>query len=145
MVRITIGRNLASKSALSYIACYARAGAGHVYLQRGYRNYGVPQQELIERMKKVEFGLDLTTHIERVCQCQCRTCVDRGFHSVGNCEYSCLEMMFFNQLEIRGDPEMFKECVCDCAFCRSGVVVARHSLLECGFYCPRSNYNLNDD
>ena len=104
MVRITIGRNLASKSALSYIACYARAGAGHVYLQRGYRNYGVPQQELIERMKKVEFGLDLTTHIERVCQCQCRTCVDRGFHSVGNCEYSCLEMMFFNQLEIRGDP-----------------------------------------
>lgn len=36
-------RNVANKSALSYIACYAKAGANYVYLQRGYRNYGVPQ------------------------------------------------------------------------------------------------------
>jgi hypothetical protein len=36
-------RSLACKSALSYIACYAKAGASHVLLQRGYRNYGVPQ------------------------------------------------------------------------------------------------------
>ena len=36
-------RNLASKSALSYIACYAKNGTDYVYLQRGYRNYGIPQ------------------------------------------------------------------------------------------------------
>lgn len=39
-------RNLANKSALSYIACYAKAGVNHVYLQRGYRNYGKPQVQL---------------------------------------------------------------------------------------------------
>lgn len=36
-------RNIANKSSLSYIACYARAGTNYVYLQRGYRNYGIPQ------------------------------------------------------------------------------------------------------
>lgn len=40
---MAIRRNVANKSALSYIACYAKAGASFVYLQRGYRNYGHPQ------------------------------------------------------------------------------------------------------
>lgn len=39
-------RSIANKSTLSYIACYAKAGANHVYLQRGYRNYGFPQVSL---------------------------------------------------------------------------------------------------
>ena len=40
-------------------------------------------------MTKVEFGLDFTTHIERLCECKCEVCLDRGHHSIGNCEYSC--------------------------------------------------------
>lgn len=43
MVKIKTFRNIANKSALSYIACYARSGFDYVYLQRGYRNYGIPQ------------------------------------------------------------------------------------------------------
>lgn len=38
-----ICRNVANKSTLAYIACYAKSGEQHVYLQRGYRNYGIPQ------------------------------------------------------------------------------------------------------
>lgn len=46
MVLRALSRNLACKNSLSYIACYAKAGANYVYLQRGYRNYGQPQVPL---------------------------------------------------------------------------------------------------
>jgi hypothetical protein len=39
-------RNVANKSTLAYIACYAKSGQQYVYLQRGYRNYGIPQVHL---------------------------------------------------------------------------------------------------
>jgi len=43
MVALSLFRNIANKSSLSYISCYAKAGVPHIYLQRGYRNYGIPQ------------------------------------------------------------------------------------------------------
>lgn len=43
MVQPSLFRNLACKNALSYIACYAKANSQYVFLQRGYRNYGIPQ------------------------------------------------------------------------------------------------------
>ena len=101
------------------------------------------QQELVDQMKRVEFGLDYTTNIERVCQCECQACIDRGHHSVGNCEYSCVEMADANSETYRDDPEMFKECGCDCPFCKSGVVVSRHSKLDCLPYCYKSAYNMD--
>ena len=38
-------RNLAQKTSLSFISCYASRIADYVYLQRGFRNYGRPQVE----------------------------------------------------------------------------------------------------
>jgi len=43
MVQPSLFRNLACKNSLSYIACYAKANSQYVFLQRGYRNYGIPQ------------------------------------------------------------------------------------------------------
>jgi hypothetical protein len=93
------------------------------------------QESMIEAMKAVPFGLDFTTHIERVCDCQCEVCIDRGHHSVGNCEFSCSRMDDYNALQYRDDSEMYFECACDCSFCRSGTVVTRHSKLDCMMHC----------
>lgn len=35
--------SLANKNPLNFIGCYACLGYKHVYLQRGFRNYGIPQ------------------------------------------------------------------------------------------------------
>lgn len=93
-------------------------------------------------MSKVDFGLDFTTHIERVCGCQCEPCQGRGFHSIGNCEYSCHAMMDFNELQYVDNAEMHFECGCDCPFCRSAVVVARHSKMDCALNCYKSDFNV---
>lgn len=37
---------------------------------------------------------------------------------------------------------MHVECECDCDFCRSGIVVIRHTKLECSNYCYRSEKNV---
>lgn len=36
-------RSLANKTSLSFISCYASKINTHVYLQRGFRQYGIPQ------------------------------------------------------------------------------------------------------
>ncbi len=95
-------------------------------------------------MKKVEFGLDFTTHIERVCDCQCQPCSDRRFHPVGNCEYSCEKMEDFNSLHYRDDADLYFECSCDCAFCRSGIVVVRHTKIDCMLHCYKSDYSISN-
>jgi hypothetical protein len=101
------------------------------------------QEGLIERMRKVEFGLDFTTHVERVCKCPCSICVDRGHHSIGNCEYSCHEMYVYNERLYRDDPEVFYECECDCKFCSSGKVVTRHAKIDCDLHCYKSEFNIS--
>lgn len=40
-------RSLANKTSLSYISCYASKINTHVYLQRGFRQYGIPQVNAI--------------------------------------------------------------------------------------------------
>ena len=93
------------------------------------------QPELVQKMKRMSEGLDFTTHIERVCTCDCSACRARGFHSVGNCEFDCLEVSDFNSNKYVDNTEMYYECNCDCAFCQSGVVVSRHTKFDCAAYC----------
>lgn len=86
-------------------------------------------------MRKAAVGLDFYTHIERVCDCQCEICIDRGRHSVGNCEFSCVRLDDYNSMQFRDDTEMYFECGCDCPFCKSGVIVSRHTKLDCVQHC----------
>jgi hypothetical protein len=58
-------------------------------------------------MTKCEYGLDFTTHIERVCECQCEECVSRGWHSVGNCEYDCHVMDGYHAFKYVDDASMY--------------------------------------
>lgn len=38
---------------------------------------------------------------------------------------------------------MHYECECDCKYCQSGIVVTRHSKMDCGLYCYKSHYNVS--
>jgi hypothetical protein len=58
---------------------------------------------VLARMSKMKFGLDFTTHVERVCNCSCQACQERGFHSVGNCEFDCHEVSDFNANQYCGN------------------------------------------
>jgi hypothetical protein len=88
--------------------------------------------------------MDFYTHIERVCDCQCEVCIDRGRHSVGNCEFSCVKLEDYNSLQFRDDAEMYFECSCDCPFCKSGIIVSRHTKLDCVLHCYK-RYSFLDE
>lgn len=94
-----------------------------ILIQRGFRQYGIPGANMLERMSVVE---DSPSYEHRICQCDCDTC-SQTVHPVYNCMSRCLNT----------DKRKFKyiECWCMCSHC---IMLDSHTRKDCHFACKFS-------
>lgn len=109
------------------------------YLQRGFRQYGQPLQETLDAIVEIEENETdehFTTHVERLCTCDCEHCSGISPHSVQNCFYKCKNRLTFDD-KTMNKLGMYVACHCQCSDC---IRMPGHMKSDCFDFCATSPF-----
>lgn len=119
-----------SASSSKFMISYTGPEPFTIILQRGFKQYGQPQEKTLEVMKeyegenKEELFNSLTT---RLCDCDCEACFNKSPHPVYNCYKNCK-----NIVELTEDQKLkykvYAKCECACSTC---VNIGKHTKDDC--------------
>jgi hypothetical protein len=127
-----------SFSSSKFLVSYTGPEPFTVIVQRGFKQYGQPQDNTLNAMKeydgenKDDLFQSLTT---RLCDCDCEYCFNKSPHPVYNCYNSCK-----NIEELTEDQKLkykvYSKCHCSCNSCFN---IGNHTRDDCIKSCVKHN------